>query len=179
MASKKHLKTLIHSFYELSRSQQENFLHHIHHLSKENADIFEVWLNNGSEKVFDRLKKEIEKETLSRVGRYRKLRVAKLNEIIKTAKSYPLSDFLMIELYNQLWKNTLTFIINTGYVPNRYREVCVRYLSEYLESLKNIRESQERIERENECKQLIQGTIESNAYFPHLTDFYMDQFHQK
>jgi len=176
MVSKKHLNLIEENFRKISRQKQRSFLDHLYKISKENTDIFEVWLNNGEEKVTERLIKEIEKETLNRIGRFRKLRVAKLNQLMKNAEKYPLSNVVLIELYKNLWEDTAQFIIKTGYCPNRYRISCINYLSGYFEKIQSIRETQERLDKENETKEKILEFIKEAKYFPHLEDFYGEKF---
>ncbi len=176
MVSKKHLTLLEENFRALSRQKQRSFLDHLYKISKENSDIFEIWLHNGEEKVLERLILEIEKETLNRIKRFRKLRVAKINTIIKSAEKYPLSNTALTELYKHLWQNTSQFVIGTGYCPNRYRISCVNYLSKYLDQVKSIRETQERIDKEKETQKKVWEFIQEAKYFPHLEDFYLEYF---
>lgn len=179
MPSKKFLNELEKKFRELSPEKQKNFLEHLYSFSSENADMFNVWILQDEEKVVENSLKKIEKETLSRIGRYRKMRAAKINEVLRQTKKYPLSLFASLQIYQFTWESVAQFICTSRYVPNAYRASCVKYVSEYLDMLKSIAEPQERTEREKQCQEKIWEIISSGAYFPHLEDFYLERFGNK
>lgn len=170
MASKKLEQHIIESFRNKNPEHQNKFLLHLYSTIKENADLFDIWLLEGEEKVMARLITAIEKETIKRIGRSRKLRISKLNDIIKKAHSYPMSLLHIIALQKQVWESSALFVIQTGYLPNLYREACIRWGKEYIDSLQNIREPQEKAERIAEMKTFIDKLQSSKAYFPQLEE---------
>lgn len=179
MATKKQKALIEKQFRSLSITTQNNFLLHLYSLSNENSDVFEVWLNNGEEKTLCRLQEEIKKLTINRIGKFRKLKISKLNEIVRSAKKYPLSSMAMIDIYDVLWRYTATFIIQTGFLPDRYRISCVRYLKDYLHQLETIAEPQEKIDRKHKTQKEIWNIIINGEYFPQLEDFYLEYFGNK
>lgn len=171
-------KTLEKNFWELSRKKQEAFLATLYKLSQTNKDCYALWLGGNEELILEKLKKDIEKETIERIPRYRKLRISKINEILRSAERIPISAMGMIELYRTAWEGTTAFVIAKKWLPDRYRVSSVKYLEKYLDRLNEIQERSEKYERLEKTKKLIETILSKDLgyYFPQLEIFYQEKF---
>jgi len=171
------LKEYTEAFRSLSRQRQDAFMKAIYDMSPENKNLFKIYLTKENKTVIEDLKKEIQKETTGRVGRYRKLRLSKINTILRNAQKYALSPQELIELKKETWTGMLVFILSKKYLPDRYQAACARHLDEYLSLIKHhILEKSEQEERLAKEKELILGIIEKEYYLPYIEDIYMKQF---
>lgn len=161
---KTNLRQLKKNFWELSRGKQEAFLDNLYKASSENKNIFSVWLGKEEkDKKGDVYFLAAEKETTRRIGRYKKLRVAKINEILRNAQKCPLSALQMVDLYEAIWRGTLLFLNGQRYFPERYETASVKYLQEYLERLQDIADKENQRKKKKDCKELLSKTTEQNA----------------
>lgn len=167
------IKVFIKAFWELSRVRQEAFLKNLYELSPENKALFKLRLSDNSKEVFDGLKKEIHKETINRVGRYRKLRLSKINTILRNAEKYALPVFQRIELKKEVWRGMLVFLVSRKWLPDRYEEACARHLDEYLMLVKHhILERSEVDEIMEKEKAYLDDFFEKGYYFPSVKAVY-------
>lgn len=171
-------KKLEKNFWELSRKKQEAFLSTLYKLSQTNKDCYALWLGGSEELILEKLKKDIEKETIERIPRYRKLRISKINEILRSAEKIPVSAMGMIELYRTAWEGSAAFVIAKKWLPDRYRASTIKYLETYLDRLGEIQERSERYERIAQAQKLIETILckELGYYFPQLEVFYREKF---
>lgn len=167
------IKSFTKAFWELSRVRQEAFLKNLYELSPENKALFKLRLGDNQKEVFEELKKEIHKETLNRIGRYRKLRLSKLNTLLRNAEKYALPVFQKIELKKEVWRGTLAFILTKRWLPDRYEEACARHLDEYLTMVKHhILERSEVEDILEKERVFLTDVFEKGHYFPSVKAVY-------
>ncbi|MDH3324861.1 MAG: hypothetical protein OEL89_04440, partial [Candidatus Peregrinibacteria bacterium] len=82
------IKQLTKGFWALSRVRQEAFLKNLYDLSPENKALFKLRLSKDNGVVLESIKKNIQKETVNRIGKFRKLRLAQINKILRNANKY-------------------------------------------------------------------------------------------
>lgn len=175
---KQTIKQLTAKFWELSRSRQEAFLKEIYQISPQNKDFFQIWLGKNNKVVLDALKKEIKKETIQRIPRYKKLRLSKLNEILRNAEKYALPILDRIELKEDVWKGILEFIFHKKWIPDRYEIACSRHLDQYIVMIQHhVLETSEQEEILKKTQKFLQETIQRGSYLPHIEDVYLKHFH--
>lgn len=168
------IKKLTQSFWGLSRVRQEAFLKNLYELSPENKALFHLRLSQNDNKVLETLIQNIEKETLGRIGRFRKLRCAKINEILRNAEKYGLPMLQQIELKKTAWNGMLQFILHQRHHPERYETACARHLDQYITMVKHhILEASEVEERLQKDKVLLTEIIQTGVYLPHIEDVYL------
>ncbi len=171
------IKPLTKSFWELSRPRQEAFLKNLYDLSPENKSLFRLRLGNGESAVFEALKKEIQKETVDRLPRYRKIRLVKINTILRNANKYALPMAQQIKLKKEVWVGMCTFIRKKDYLPDRYEIACARHLGEYLKMITDhILEKSEVEDILKKEKDYLSKIIETGIYLPHIEDVYCQYF---
>lgn len=171
------IRELKKKFWALSRGKQEAFLDNLYKASPQNKNIFSVWLGeNDTEKVQKELEEKIKKETVNRIGKFRKIRVSKVNEILRNAKKYPLPALQMIPLYNAAWQGVLSFFMAEDYYVERYEKSVVRYLEEYLYRLDDIADIETRKKKKNEVQKKLKETFAHGIYCPHIQKIYRSFF---
>ena len=176
-AKKKNIKKLTEGFWELSRKRQESFLQELYNLSAQNKNLFQVRLGQDYTLVFEELKQDIEKNTINRIGKYRKLRLSKINETLRNAEKFALSMHQQIKLRQCAWRGMLTFIMSFTYTPDRYQESCARHLDKYLLMVKlHILETSEKNDIYEAEKAFLMDIISSGHYLPHIEDVYIKYF---
>jgi len=170
-------KALLKEFWALSRPKQEAFLKGLYELSPENKDLFKLWVGNDKEVVFNDLKKEIQKETIARISRFRKLRLAKINLILRNMVKYALPMHQQIELKKEVWMGMLAFIISKDYLPERYQVATARHLDQYLTMVKHhVLETSAVEEILAKDKQTLEVIFEKGFYLPHIEDVFVKHF---
>jgi hypothetical protein len=174
MTSQKKCDRIDQKFRALSLSNQKNFLCHLYSFSPDTKKIFDLWLDQDEEKVLEEFLLLTKKETFNRINKYRKLRVAQINDILKRAKKVPLSDMAMIKLYDEAWRGVLAFCTSSFYTPSRYYQSGIKYFSLYIDSLESIAEVAEKKEREEKAYAdfLLYAKEEARRYTFSLLDFY-------
>lgn len=174
---KANIKQLIEGYWALSRTRQEAFLKALHELSPQNKDFFSIWLGNDTDLVVESLLKEIVKETTGRVGKFRKLRLSKLNEILRNADKYSLSMLDRIRLRDAVWRGMLQFILAKKYLPDRYEIACSRHLEVYIVSVNyHVLETSEKEELLEKTKQYLEALFTKRHFLPHIEDVYLKHF---
>lgn len=174
---KANIKQLIENYWALSRTRQEAFLKALHDISPQNKDFFSVWLGKDTDLVMKSLIADIQKETLGRVKKFRKLRLSKLNEILRNADKYSLSMLDRITLKNEVWRGMLTFILAKKYLPDRYEVACARHLDQYIVMVDHhILEISEKEEVLAATKKYLSEIIAKGYYLPHIEDVYLKHF---
>lgn len=164
-------------FWALSRPKQEAFLKGLYDLSPENKDLFKLWITQDKAGVMQDLKKEIQKETTQRIPRFRKLRLAKLNLILRNAHKYALPMAQQTELRREVWMGMLAFILAKPRLPERYQVACARHLDEYLTMVKHhVLEPSEVEDVLAKDKALLEKAFQKGIYLPHVEDVYVQHF---
>lgn len=172
------IKPFTKAFWALSRPRQEAFLKNLYDLAPENKALFKLRLGNDKTAVFEALKKDLEKETIRRIGRYKKLRLSKINEILRNAQKYALPILQQIELKEDTWNGMLAFIVSKRNLPDRYQVACARHLDQYLLMVKgDILETSESEDILKKNKEILMGLIEKGYYLPYIEDVYLKHFH--
>lgn len=170
-------KVLLTAFWVLSRPRQEALLKNLYELSPENKALLRLRLSDQSEKVFADLKLAIAKETVKRIGRFRKIRFAELNKLLRQADKMALPMHQQIELKHEVWLGVLEFILSKQHVPERYLTACARHLDEYLQMVDHhILERSEVEERHKEVQVFLQELFRARHYLPALEDVYLKWF---
>ncbi len=159
-------------FWEMPRGKQETFLKNLYSLSPITKDIFSIWLADEENLVLHRLLEQIEKETIRKIGRSRKIKVSNLNLIIKNAKSYPLSKISIIEIYYTICIDMLEFIYNVKWIAARYQKSCAKFIEHYFDHLQDIAEISEREKRKNEMMNIIKTYLHEGIYAPDIEILY-------
>ena len=171
------IKPFTKAFWALSRPRQEAFLKQLYELSPQNKVLFSLRLGKDTSKVFEDLKKEIYKETINRVGKYRKLRLSKINEILRNADKYALPMHQQIELKAETWLGMTSFLISERYLPDRYQVATARHLEQYLKMVEaHILERSEVDERMEKDRQTLMALFEQGDYLPALKEVYVKWF---
>lgn len=174
------IKLLIKKFWELSRVRQEAFLKNLYELTPENKVLFQLRLSENQDFVFEDLKREIQKESVNRISRYRKLRLSKINKILRNSEKYALPIIQQIELKKEVWGGLLLFIIAKKYLPDRYQIACARHLDQYLKMVQyHILENSEVEEILEKDKVFLKDIIEKGFYLPYIEDVYLKWFVKK
>lgn len=171
------IKPLTKSFWALSRPRQEAFLKNLYDLSPENKALFKLRLGGGESLVFENLKKEIQKETVDRLPRYRKIRLSKINTILRNANKYALPMSQQIKLKREVWVGMLTFIMGNDYLPSRYEVACARHLDQYLKMVTDhILEKSEVEDVLARDEEYLSKIIKTGIYLPYIEDVYLRYF---
>ncbi|NCP67322.1 hypothetical protein GW756_04450 [bacterium] len=174
------IKPLTKAFWALSRVRQEAFLKNLYDLSPQNKALFALRLGDDTSKVLEDLKKEVQKETLNRVGKFRKLRLSKINEILRNADKYALPLHQQIELKKEVWLGMLAFIVSKSYLPDRYQVAAARHLDQYLKMVSDhILEKSEVEERLEKDRVWLLKLFEKGFYLPHVEEVYLKWFVEK
>ncbi len=170
------LKQFIEAFRALSRQRQDAFLKAIYDQSPQNKALFKVYLNNDNKSVLDDLLKDIQKETTKRIGRYRKIRFAKINEILRNAEKFALNPLQIIELRRETWTGILAYNISRSYIPERYHVACARHLDLYISAVKDhVLETSEKEEILEKDKAILIALFKKH-YIPWIEDVYIKHF---
>lgn len=171
------IKQFTKGFWELSRVRQEAFLRNLYDLSPQNKQLFKLRLGKDNVAVLETLKKEIHKETINRIGKFRKLRLSKINEILRNANKYALPMFQQIELKRTAWDGMTQFIISKKYLPDRYQIATARHLDQYFKMVRDhvLEKSEVEDVFTEDQKQLLKLFGEGH-YLPHLEDVYIKWF---
>ncbi len=164
------MKKLVKKFWELSRGQQENFIDNIYEFSQDTKDIFSIWLeknensgkNEGEEKVLKKLLLTVQKETSNKIGKSRKVKVSNLNNIIKNAKKYPLSNTSIITLYFEIWTKFLDFLLAVKWIPDRYQKSCGKFVEDYFSELDNILDREARKQLQKKAIDILEFSLDTN-----------------
>lgn len=178
--SKVGIKPFITSFWALSRVRQEAFLKNLYDLSPQNKALFALRLGEDTNKVLKDLKTEAQKETVNRIGKFRKLRLSKINEILRNADKYALPWHQQIELKKVMWQGMISFIVGKSYVPDRYQVATARHLDQYLKMVHDhILEKSEVEERMESDKAWLLKVFEQGHYLPAVEEVYLKWFVEK
>lgn len=138
-----------------------------------------LWVGKDGSKVLANMKKDIQKETIQRIGRYRKLRLSKINEILRNAEKCSLPILSRIELQKETWRGMLAFIVSKKYLPERYQAACARQLEKHIKLIQEyILETEEQKERLTAVQNLLQEVISKGYYLPYIEDVYLKYFHK-
>lgn len=171
------IKPFTKAFWELSRPRQEAFLKNLYELSPENKALFKLRLGEDKHAVFEMLKKDIQKETVNRIQRFRKVRLSKINTILRNAEKYALPRIQQTELKKEVWVGMLTFIISKKKLPERYQIACARHLDQYLKMVEHhILETSEVEDILAKDKAMLMKIIAKGFYLPHIEDVYLKHF---
>lgn len=171
------IKPFTKAFWALSRVRQEAFLKNLYDLSPQNKALFAMRLGEDTTKVLEDLKKAVHKETSNRIGKFRKLRLAKINEILRNADKYALPMHQQIELKTEVWQGMIAFIMSKRALPERYQVAAARHLDQYLKMVSDhILEKSEVEERMEADKKLLLKIFEKGTYLPHVEAVYVKWF---
>lgn len=174
---KNTFKSLVTDYWALSRQRQEAFLKGLYQLSPENKNLFQLWLAKDNDAVAEDIKKNIDKETFKRVGKFKKLRLAKINEILRNAEKISLPMMDRIEIKNMVWRGMLAFILGRRGLPERYEVACARHLDQYLLLVRHhILETSEADDRLAEARNFLFTIIQTGKYLPYIEDVYLKNF---
>ncbi len=169
------------NFYEkfntLPPTKRKAFLKTLFDLSDSNKNLFEIWVKNDPQSALKNFIKQIDKETINRIGRYRKIRLSKINEILRAAKEIALPTFEAIQLQEQTWKKLLENILSRNYWPDRYEKACARHLDKYIELVNlHITDKSARDEKLQETKSFLEAIIKYQPYLPNIKETYLKNF---
>ena len=167
------IKKLIEGFWALSRVRQDAFLKNLYDQSPQNKDLFKLRLGKDTQSVMESLQKEIQKETINRIGKFRKLRLSKINTILRNTTKYGLPVFQQMEIKKSIWTGMLAFIVSKNNLPERYQVACARHLDQYLKMVKGdiLETSEKESVLEKETSQLNQ-LLGKGDYLPHIKVIY-------
>lgn len=161
----------------MSRQRQESFLKELYDLSATNKSLFQIRLGKDDKLVMKNLLAEAEKQTTNRIGKFRKIRFSKINEILRNANKYALTMHQQIELRRKVWTGILKFTLSQEYYSARYDEVVSRHLDKYLQMVKlHILEKSEQEEIYAREKKLLMKIISHGNYLPRVEDVYLKYF---
>ena len=170
-------KSLVTDYWALSRQRQEAFLKGLYELSPENKNLFKLWLAKEKSVVTESIKANIEKETFKRVGKFKKLRLAKINEILRNAEKISLPMMERIEIKNLVWRGMLAFILGRRGLPERYEVACARHLDQYVILVQHhILETSEARDRLSDTQKFLYTIIQQGQYLPYIEDVYLKYF---
>ena len=176
-AKKLSQKQLLEKFWELSRSRQEAFLKELHAISPQNKDFFQIWLGKNNAVVLESLKQEIQKETIQRIPRYRKIRLSKINEILRNSDKYALSMLEQIHLKNEAWKGILAFVSAKKWLPERYEVACCRHIDQYITMVRHhVLEKSEQEHMLQETQNHLESALENNPRLRYVYEIYHKHF---
>jgi hypothetical protein len=171
---KTNIKQLTKDFWALSRKRQESFIKELYDLSSQNKDLFKVRLGEDYKNVVESLKVSIHKETTNRIGKFRKIKLSKLNVVLKNTEKYGIPILQQIEIRKEAWRGILNFIGKKKYLPERYEVAAARHLDTYLSMIKmHILEKSEQTDRYAEDKKEIEAIMILNPSLGHITDVYI------
>lgn len=171
------IKLFTKAFWALSRVRQEAFLKNLYDLSPQNKALFALRLGEDTNKVLSDLKKDVQKETVNRIGKFKKLRLSKINEIIRNADKYALPMHQQIELKAEVWQGMIAFIMSKRYLPDRYQVAAARHLDQYLKMVEtHILEKSEVEERMEADRQKLLAIFKQGAYWPSVEAVYVKWF---
>lgn len=177
MKKKKNINRLTKDFWELSRQRQESFLKELYDLSSQNKSLFQIRLGKDDKLVMENLLNEVEKQTINRIGKFRKIRLSKINELLRDADKYALSIFQQTKLRRAVWTGMLEFIISKSHLPERYQDACARHLDKYLQMVKlHVLEKSEKEEIYAREKEFLMKIISSKHQLPRIEDIYLKYF---
>lgn len=175
--SKTGIKPFISSFWTLSRVRQEAFLKNLYDLSPQNKALFVLRLGEDTTKVLEDLKSEVRKETVYRIGKFRKLRLSKINELLRNADKYALPFHQQIELKKVVWQGMMAFIVSKSYLPDRYQVAAARHLDQYIKMVHDhILEKSEVEERMEKDKVWLLELFETGSYLSVVEEVYIKWF---
>lgn len=174
---KKNIKKLTKDFWEMPRQRQESFLKELYDLSEQNKSLFQIRLGKDDKLVMKNLLAEAEKQTTNRIGKFRKLRLSKINELLRNADKYALSMHQQIDLRRAVSFGMLEFVISKPYMPERYEVATARHLDTYLQMVKlHILEKSEQEEIYLREKKTLIEIISRGNYIPRIEDVYLKYF---
>jgi hypothetical protein len=144
------MNNYIKQFWEMKKSEQETLLKILYNLSNDNKNVFLIWEKKENE-VLNNLINQIDKITFKENYTYKKkIKVSKINNIMKNAKAYPLSNNGLIKLYYNICINIINFIKNKNWGTLAIEKSCGRYINQYLDIIREIPEISERNEKKEE-----------------------------
>lgn len=171
------IKPFTKAFWALSRVRQEAFLKNLYDLSPQNKALFKMRLGDDAKGVLASLIKNMEKETVSRVGRFRKLRLSKINEILRNADKYALSMHQQIELKRSAWEGMLQFVVSKKSLPERYQVATARHLDQYIKMVQHhVLEKSAVEEILAKDKKALLKLFEAGHYLPSVEEVYVKWF---
>ncbi len=174
---KKNIKKLTQEFWALSRQRQESFLKELYGLSAQNKSLFQIRLGKEDKLVMKTLITEIEKQTINRIGKFRKLRLSKINEILRNADKYALNIHQQIEIRRTVAFGMIEFVISRSYLPERYQAATARHLDKYLEMVKlHILEKSEQETIFQQEKKILLEIFARGNYLPDIEMVYVKYF---
>lgn len=177
---KKNIKQLTKAFWALTRQRQESFLKELYNLSNQNKSLFQIRLGNDDQLVMKILKIELEKQTINRIGKFKKLRLSKINETLRNADKLALNMQQKTELKRVAAFGMLSFILSLRYLPDRYEAATARQLNAYLDMVNlHILEKSEKEEIFAREKKILMKIIEKGYYLPMIEDVYLRYFISK
>ena len=171
------IKPFTKAFWALSRPRQEAFLKNLYHLSPQNKALFKMRLGDDAAGVITELKKGIAKETTGRIGKFKKLRLSKINEHLRNANKYALSMHQQIELKRAAWSGMLDFITSRRGLPDRYQVATARQLDTYLQMVKDhILETSEVEDIMEQERAALLELFAQGHYLPEVEEIYIKWF---
>lgn len=170
---------LYQNFNQLPISKKEGFLKTLYNLSPENKNIFELWVQDNPQTALKNFIIQIEKETTRRIGRYRKIRLSKINDTLRTAKKCALPTYETIQLQKATWEKILENLLSRNWWPDRYEKACARHLEKYIEMINlHITDKSARDEYLEETKQSLTKIINHKKHFPNIEAIYLQKLEQ-
>jgi hypothetical protein len=160
-------KKLITSFWELSRPRQEAFLKELLTYDKETKWLSYVFLAKRSDIVLEKLLADITKITTRDFRRtYQKLRIKKINDVLRAGDKCCLSIHEQMKLLHGAWSGMLLFIRSDHYCPERYEVSAVKLLQKHIDSVKNqILEPAESEVQLQQIKVQLQAIFDSSSRY--------------
>lgn len=177
---KKNIKKLTEEFWALSRKRQESFLKEIYDLTPQNKELFQVRLGKDYQMVLDAMKKDIQKQTINRIGKFKRIKLSNINTILKNAEKYGLTMHQQIELRRETWVGILAFVQKQKWRTEPYQKAGARHLDTYLSMVDHhVLERSERDEIYEKEKQFLEEIFSVSYHLPHVEDIYMKYFTPK
>lgn len=171
------IKPFTKAFWALSRPRQEAFLKNLYDLSPQNKALFKMRLGQDAAGVLAELKKDIAKETTGRIGKFKKLRLSKINEHLRNGNKYALSMHQQIELKRAAWSGMLAFIISRRGLPDRYQVATARQLDGYLKMVHDhVLEKSEVEDIMAQERTALLALFEQGHYLPDVEEVYIKWF---
>lgn len=175
--TKTGIKPFTKSFWALSRVRQEAFLKNLYDLSPQNKALFKIRLGDDAGGVLESLKNDLKKETTNRIGKFKKLRLSKINQILRNADKYALSMHQQIELRRFAWTGMTAFIVSRKRLPDRYQVSTARQLNQYLKMVRDhILEKSEVEDRLEKDRQELSSLFTHGYYLPDMEKVYAQWF---
>lgn len=168
---------LYKKFNTLPVSKKEAFLKTLYKLSPENETLFELWVQNDPQTALNNFITQIEKETTRRIGRYRKIRLSKINETLRAAKKCALPTFETLQLQNTTWQSILENLLSRTWWPDRYEKACARHLEKYIEMVRlHIVDKSARDELLQATEETLSTILDQGTYLPNIENVYHSNF---